>query len=153
MAVEVLWPGQIFVGARWALQERDAARVGAMRAQAAVSASATQPVDAALLALLGAKPSLKPDFAELSAVNAWASTGPLRLWRTGEALASNVVDGLLATRPDLTICEHPVAVELATNQPRSCWVGITVSTPSGSAHRLNRDALEDVLARGMLLPR
>lgn len=157
LAVEVLWPGEVFVGARWSSRERDAAGDGATRAQAAVTAAgtaadtaaSTPPVRAALLALLGAEPSLEPDFAEVGAVNAWASIGPLRVWRAGEAFAPTVVDELLAARPDLTQCAHPVAVELAADHPRPCWVGITVSTPTGSGHRLDRGALGDVLARSL----
>jgi hypothetical protein len=57
------------------------------------------------------------------------------------------VDEALASRPDLTECRHPVAVELAAAAPRACWVGVTVSTRTGSHHRLDRDALDDVLVR------
>ncbi len=104
------------------------------------------PISAAVV-LVGAEPSPAPAFVELGAVNAWASTGALRLWRQGETLSPAVLDELLASRPDLVECAHPVAVEVATDKPRGCWVGVTVSTQIGSRHRLDRDALADVLAR------
>jgi hypothetical protein len=148
VAIEALWPGQIFVGARWGLAESDAALAGARRAQAVLSAPVTHPMEAALLALLGTTPNPAAEFAELGAVNAWASTGPLTLWRRGKALASTAVDEALASRPDLTECRHPLAVEIAATEPRPCWIGVTVSTRTGSSHRLDRDVLNKVLARG-----
>ncbi len=148
VAVEVLWPGQIFVGARWDLAEADEALMSAQRVQAALVTPMRPPVEAALLALLDTTSSPAPEFAELGAVNAWASTGPLTLWRRGEVLAPGAVDEALASRPDLTECRHAVAVELAAVDPRPCWIGVTVSTFTGYNHRLNRDALGEVLARG-----
>lgn len=60
------------------------------------------------------------------------------------------VSRALASRPDLTECRHPVAVEVVMTKPRSCWVGVTVSTDTGSNHRLlEGDALDEVLARGI----
>lgn len=151
VAVEVLWPGQVFVGARWDLAGSDGAGsagalAGARRAQAVLSAPVARPVEAALLALLGAMPDPAPEFADLGAVNAWASVGPLTLWRRDEALTPVVVDRALALRPDLTECAHPVAVEVAVTEPRPCWIGVTVSTRTGSVHLLDRDFLDAVLA-------
>ena len=156
VAVEVLWPGQVFVGARWDLAEdggagADAALAAARRALAALSASAPRPAEAGLLALLDATPSPVPEFVELGAVNAWASVGPLTLWRRTEALTPAAVDAALASRPDLVECRYPVAVEVAVTRPRSCWVGVTVSTRTGLVHRLDRGALDEVLA-GAALP-
>ena len=98
--------------------------------------------------MLGTAPSSVLEFAELGAVNAWASTGPLVLWRQGEALVPTAVDEALASRPDLTRCTHPVAVELAATDPRPYWIGVTVSKRSGSTNTLDRDALDDELVRG-----
>lgn len=150
VAVEVLWPGQVFVGARWSLAESggagaNAALAGARRALAVLSAS--YPAEAALLALLHSTPNLVPEFAELGAVNAWASVGPLTLWRRTKAFTPAAVGAALASRPDLTECRYPVAVEVAATGPRACWVGVTVSNLAGSVHLLDRDALDEVLAR------
>lgn len=152
VAVEVLWPGQVFVGVRWDLAESDgagsnAALAGARRAQDVLSASVTRPVEATLLALLDSTPNPAPEFAELGAVNAWASVGPLALWRRNEVFTPAAMDAALASRPDLIECRHPVAVEVAVTEPRSCWVGVTVSNRTGSVHLLDRDSVGKVLAR------
>jgi hypothetical protein len=105
-------------------------------------------VEAALLALLGSTPTSEPEFAELGAVRAWQSVGPLTLWRRGEVLIRERVDEALASRPDLTWCTRPVAVEFATTEPRACWIGVTESEPAGRHHRLDHGVVHDVLARG-----
>ncbi len=148
VAVEVLWPGQVFVGVRWRLFESGDALSSAGQARAVLSRPVSRPVEAALLAMLGTAPSSVLEFAELGAVIAWASTGPLVLWRQGEVLVPTAVDEALASRPDLTRCAHPVAVELAATDPRPYWIGVTVSKRSGSTNHLDRDALDDLLVRG-----
>jgi hypothetical protein len=152
VAVEALWPGRVFVGARWSLPEVEDALAGARRARAALSADGARPAEA-LLALLGAAPGPAPEFAELGAVNAWASVGPLTLWHRGGALTPGAVDEALESRPDLTVCRYPVAVEVAAVEPRPCWIGTTVSTRDDGGHRLDRAALDDVLARGVRMSR
>jgi hypothetical protein len=114
----------------------------------AVTAGTARPVEAALVALLGSTPAAEPDLAEMGAVNAWRSIGPLILWRRGEMLMRERVDQAIAARPDLSECTHPVAVELAAATPRACWIGVTVSEPPGRHHHVNHDVLYDVLARG-----
>lgn len=148
VAVEVQWLGQVFVGVRWPLFESGDALSSAARARAVLSRPVSRPVEATLLAMLGTAPSSVLAFAELGAVNAWASTGPLVLWRRGEALLPTAVDEALAARPDLTRCTHPVALELAATDPRPYWIGVTVSKRSGSTNLLNRKALDDLLLRG-----
>jgi hypothetical protein len=144
VAVEVMWPGRYFVGARWGAAEAEEALAGARRA----SVASARPMgrDVALRALLGTAPSGQAEFAELGAVNAWASTGPLVLWREGEEMSRASVDLLMDSRPDLSTCAHPVAVELGSSVPRPCWVGIVVSDMDGGLHRLDHDAVHQVLA-------
>jgi hypothetical protein len=151
VAVEVLWPGEVFVGVRWDLAESESALTGAHHARSVLSTPLSRPAEAAFVALLGEAPGPQPEFAELGAVNAWASTCPLGLWRRGETLTSAAVEEALASRPDLTRCAHPLAVEFASTVPRLCWIGVTVSTqPSPSSfHRVDRAALDTVLTRGV----
>ncbi len=102
VAIEVLWPGHVFVGVRGGLAELPDALAGTERTRVAVRAGAPRPVEAALLALLGSTPTSEPEFAELGAVRAWQSVGPLALWRRGEVLVRERADEALASRPDLT---------------------------------------------------
>lgn len=143
VAVEVLWPGQAFVGVRWPVDQLDDVARAASRASLMVGSA--HGIEGALLTLLGTVPSRDLEFAELGAVNAWASVGPEVLWRRGHAHPPQALNALLTRRPDLTICAHPVAVELAVSQPLPCWIGIIVSTNSGPAHHLDRQALDQVL--------
>ncbi len=98
VAVEVLWPGRVFVGVRWGLAELPDALAGAERARVAVRAGAPRPVEAALLALLGSTPTSEPEIAELGAVRAWQSVGPLTLWRRGEVAGSRRTAGWCTRR-------------------------------------------------------
>ncbi len=41
-----------------------------------------------------------------------------------------------------------MAVELATTEPRACWIGVTVAEPAGRLHLLDHGVVHDVLARG-----
>jgi len=152
VAIEVLWPGQAFVGVRWRSDETSAVDVALDRLRTVLhtpdSAADVWPIETALLALLGTVPSADLELAELGAVNAWASTGPEVLWQRGHGPGEPDLDNLLARRPDLTACSRPVAVELAVTLPRPSWIGIAVST-SGTepVHRLDRRLLDDVLDR------
>lgn len=144
VAVEVLWPGQAFVGVRGPVEQLDDAAAAASRASVIVRSA--HGIEGALLGLLSTVPNPDLEFAELGAVNAWASVGPEVLWRRGNAHSPQALDARLAGRPDLTICANPVAVELAVVHPRACWIGIVVSTKSGPAHYVDRQALDQVLA-------
>ena len=121
VAIEVLWPGQAFVGVRWRSDETSAVDVALDRLRTVLhppdSAADAWPVETALLALLGTVPSADLELGELGAVNAWASTGPEVLWQRGHGPGEPDLDKLLARRPDLTACSRPVAVELAAPFP------------------------------------
>ena len=146
VAIEVMWPGEVFVGVRWprtALAEASAA----LDQIAAVVRGTTPvaPVAAMLTALLGADPRDDVTLLELGAVGAWRSTGPELLWRAdrpGQLPA--VVD--LRFRPDLQRNRRPLAVEVGADTPWPHWIGLVVSRPDGDRHRLDPDALAGVLA-------
>ena len=134
VALEILWPGQAFVGVRWPVGSWE-------EAAAAVDRSFRLPsltVETGLLALLGTTPGAALEFVELGAVNAWRSVGPEVLWRWGEPRPERLVGPALARRPDLADCPHPLAVELAVTTPRACWVGLHLS-----------DSVEDLLVRAV----
>lgn len=147
VAVEALWPGQLFVGVRWSLDELDEAVAGVLRAGVVIGEAAGRAPTAArvLLALAGATPDSHVELSELGAVNAWASVGPEPLWRRGQQDVWPL-DDLLARRPDLVRCAHPVAVEVSTAVPRACWVGVVVSEPVGPVHLLDLAAVRNLLA-------
>jgi hypothetical protein len=153
VAVEVLWPGQAFVGVRWPAAQADEAAAAASRTDGVLSrqggVAAPSIIEAALVALLGATPSPDLERAELGAVNAWASVGPEVLWRNGDAWTPQDLDALVAGRPDLCVCARPVAVELVVSRPRACWVGVVVSNGPGPDHHLDRQALDAVLRRSI----
>jgi hypothetical protein len=151
VAVELLWPGQAFVGVQWPAASWPAALAAVSRGHVAVTGrqmALGQVVEAGLLALLGAAPATDVEFVELGAVNAWLSVGPEVLWQRGdEALTAQTLVSKLAHRPDLTSSAHPVAVELAVTNPRPCWIGVYVATRSGPIHQLDYERLADVLSR------
>nr|CTQ98447.1 hypothetical protein [Kibdelosporangium sp. MJ126-NF4] len=142
LAVEVLWPGQAFVGVRWPADSWEQAVDAVSRV---VADPGTRDVEASLLALLGSTPSSELEFVDLGAVNAWRSIGPERLWQRGAAPTAQATDSVLARRPDLAGCPHPLAVELGVTIPRPCWVGVYVSPASGPVHRLVTDVLDRVV--------
>lgn len=151
VSVEILWPGQAFVGVRWPADAWDLATAAASRGFVALADGSPVPprqaVEVGLLALLGTAPSPDLEFVELGAVNAWRSTGPERLWRRGEVLTAGIAESVLVSRPDLATCSHPLAVELAVTTPQPCWVGVYVSTGSGPIHRLAPQMVKNVLDR------
>jgi hypothetical protein len=147
LAMEILWPGTMFVGTVWPADRHAEAYPAATRAFAALGeARQSEPAVTGLTALLGATPEGEVASADLGAVNAWLSVGPEPLWRQGEIYSAAAVDGTVDNRPDLMTCTHPVAVEFSIAGPRRCWVAIFVSTPHGAAHHLNRQRLHQVLA-------
>ncbi len=147
IAVEVLWPGQSFVGVRWRLDEFDAAAAGLAAASSLSEAKAGREATpaSALLTLLGGKPGPRVDLVQLGAVNAWASTGPETLWQHSRP-STRCLHDLPTRRPDLVRCAHPVAVEIAAADPRPCWIGIVVSRPAGTVHLLDPTAVADIVA-------
>lgn len=105
MAIEVLWPGGGFVGARWSLKEVQAVVDAGRRAavfvtHAGIRADASsdngEPVTAALVALLDGLPGGHADRVEVGAVNAWASVGPQLLWQRGRPETGLPLDELPA---------------------------------------------------------
>lgn len=151
VAVEMLWPGQAFVGARWPLGElADAVhaldRLDSRRTQrGASSGGAAMGVFAALTALLSAEPRAELAFVEVGAVNAWRSVGAEEIWHADRPVPVRRSVRRLRQRPDLLLCPHPVAVEFAGLRPRPHWIGVTVSTPEGPRHRLNQTGLTRLL--------
>jgi hypothetical protein len=133
LAMEVMWPGQAFVGTAWSAEQWADARTAAQRVVAAAPATA----EAALTTLLDEMPGQTIESADLGAVNAWMSVGPERLWRRGDPVVTPLLDG----RPDLMICTHPVAVEYSLSGNQVQWAAVILSEPDGSAHRLNAGKL------------
>ncbi len=129
LAMEVMWPGQAFVGTGWPAEHWSEAGSAAERVLAAAASTAEE----AFTALLGEKPSDTIESAELGAVNAWLSVGPEPLWLQ----ADPTVTPHLPSRPELTLCTHPVAVEFGLSGSKPQWAAVVVSDPEGSMHRLN----------------
>ena len=140
VAVEVMWPGEVFVGVRWPR----AAMGEATAALDRITAVPQEPA-AMLTALLGADPPDDVTLLELGAVGAWRSTGPELLWRADRpGQLPTAVE--LRLRPDLQRNRCPLAVEVGADTPRPHWIGLVVSRPDGDRHRLDPDALAAVLA-------
>ena len=150
VAVEILWPGQAFVGVQWPAASWQQAADAASRSVIVLATdsprSPSQPVEAGLLALLGSMPGTDLDYVELGAVNAWHSIGPEPLWRPGMVLTADAAESVPLRRPDLASCSHPLAVELGTMNPQPCWIGINVSTGTGPVHQLDPHLLNNVLS-------
>jgi hypothetical protein len=114
VAVEVLWPGRpiVFVGARYAH--------GEVPPLTQLSARDDWSPSKALAVLAGG--ALGPPVrAEVGAVNAWRSVGPLVVGLGDDEPA---VAAALASRPDLASCGHPLALEVAVVAPREAWWAI-----------------------------
>lgn len=124
-AVEVLWPGPpvVFVGARFRGERPPLAALGARGDWTPATA-----LDMLATGALG--PAVR---AELGAVNAWRSVGPLpvRLDATAEDLARE-----LAARPDLAPCRHPVALEVVHEAKHEAWWAIEVSARGDAGHEV-----------------
>jgi hypothetical protein len=146
VAVEILWPGQAFVGVQWPATSWMQAAAAASRGFVVLATDSPAPVEAGLLALLGSTPGTDLDYVELGAVNAWHLIGPEPLWQPGAVLTAQAAESVLLCRPDLATCSHPLAVELGVMNPRPCWIGIYVSTGSGPVHRLDPRMLNNVLS-------
>jgi hypothetical protein len=135
LAVEVLRPGPpiVFVGARVGRDDQLKLRV--------VGASddwlPSQLREAVVGGPLGS--ALR---AELGAINAWRSVGPLQL--ALDASISAVRDAL-SGRVDLLRCSHPVALEITHRQPREGWWAIEVSDREGTTHVVDVEKVVNAL--------
>jgi hypothetical protein len=148
LAMEILWPGTMFVGTAWRAERHAEAVPAATRAFATLGGKRLpEPATVGLMALLGSTPEGELESADLGAVNAWMSVGPEALWRRGEAYSSAAVDSALESRPDLVRCTHPVAAEFSVPGQPPCWVAIFVSTPQGEVHQLDRERLHALLMK------
>ncbi len=134
LGVEVVWPGPpvVFVGARIA---------GCAQALHRIAAQPDLTAAEAFTSLAGARPE-PPVHAEIGVFNAWRSVAPLRL-RLDDR--SEVVEAALASRPDLTRCRHPVALEVAYRHHREAWWGIEVSVPNANSHRVEVERVVTLL--------
>ena len=131
VAVEFEWLAHplVFVGARRSADdaravEDDVVRVAALDPDAAAVALAT----------LAGGPPEELCHVELGAANAWQSVGPLRLWTRGQSRGPAAVDAGLEAHPALARCVAPVALEVAFERPRECWIGVEVSQPTDDGH-------------------
>jgi hypothetical protein len=59
---------------------------------------------------------------------------------------------LQGRRPDLFVCRHPVALEVAGSEPRACWTGVVVSAPYQQLHRLDRTRTLQLYDRAITRP-
>lgn len=122
VAIEVMWAGPpvVFVGAR------DDVTSLAPAALSLCADEAWTP-SRALEVLAGATPGA-PLRAELGAVDAWRSVGPVTL-----ALAADPaeVERALAAHPGLTGSGRPVALEVVHDAPREAWWAMQVGEGGG----------------------
>jgi hypothetical protein len=136
VAVEVVWwgPPVVFVGAPVDRARRAPVRRIAARAD-------WTPSEA--LAILAGGPPGPPVRAELGAVNAWRSVGPLSLALDSDSAA---IESALAGRPDLARCERPVALELVHERLGRAWWAIEVSSPRAGRHEVRVELVARLLA-------
>jgi hypothetical protein len=135
VAVEVLWPGPpvVFVGARFDRADRPPLRELAGRADWTPSRA---------LELLASGPLGPAVRAELGAVNAWRSVGPVALELDAQPAA---VERALAGRPQLASCRAPVALEVVHAQPREAWWAVEVSGPRGGGQQVRLERVSEAL--------
>lgn len=150
VALEVLWPGEAFIGVRWPRRATSEARAALEQVLTAAGSTPAatltgQVIASTLSAALGAAPATGLGFVEVGAVNAWRSTGAEVIWRSDQVRDVEGVIAVLQRRPDLLECPHPVAVEFAVANPRPHWIGIQVSTIDGARHRLDQARLRELL--------
>jgi hypothetical protein len=126
VAVEVLWPGPpiVFVGARASSIDRLPVREIAARRDRTPSQALRILADSRLGTAVRA---------ELGAVNAWQSVGPLPVQIDADALA---LETALASRLDLACCDRPVALEIVHHGARQAWWAIEVSSREAGTHRV-----------------
>jgi hypothetical protein len=124
VAVELVWgPPIVFVGARLESVARPVLCELAARRDWTASGA---------LAVLASGPPGPPVRAELGAVNAWRSVGPLPIAIDADTQA---IARALAGRPDLMRCRRPVALEVVHQNAREIWSAIQVSTQHDDIHR------------------
>jgi hypothetical protein len=152
VALEILWPGQVFIGVRWPREAISAAKAALDRVLAVFSAAAASgewTVTAALRAALDGQLGQELDLVEVGAVNAWRSIGPQMIWCSGQLGHLGQLDAALAVlheRSDLLGCGKPVAVEFVAYSPRPHWIGVYVSKEQDGQRRLDEAALGELLA-------
>ena len=131
VAVEFEWLAHplVFVGARRASGEAEAFEDDVVRV-----AELDLHEPAVALATLAGRPPAELNHVELGAANAWQSVGPLRLWTCGQDGPPADLAAGLAAHPALARCTAPVALEVAFDHPRECWIGVEVSQPAGDGH-------------------
>ena len=141
VALEVLWPGAVFIGVRWPAEALSQADAALERVLAITGGDPAVILAAALGAGLGESLTC----IVVGAVNAWLSTGAEVIWRPGRTADPDSLLGMVDQRPDLLMCRHRVAVEFVADHPWPHWAGVEISTPEGDRHRLDRAALADLL--------
>ncbi len=152
VAAEIEWLGHplVFVGARRAQEqgghtgfEDDVVRVAALESLDPALALAT---------LAGGRPA-NVSHIELGAANAWQSVGPMRLWTRGRGVSTGTIAARLNKHPALARCIAPVALEVAFNRPRECWIGVEISEPHADGHVVAPVKIEAMLERLLHLER
>jgi hypothetical protein len=139
LAAELLWPGPpvVFVGARFELGE--AARFRSC-VRTLGARHGWEPAEA-LTALAGGLPG-PPVRAELGAVNAWRSVGPLEIALDQPASA---VGDAVAQRADLIASPYPLALEIIHDRPREAWWAVEVSERSPGVQRVDVERVARLL--------
>jgi hypothetical protein len=136
VALEVLWPGRptVFVGARFETVE-------SMPLHALIARDDWTPsvaLDALVAGVLRG-----PFRAELGAMNAWRSVGPLAV---GINASRAAVEEALAGHPRLAWCRDPVALEVVCDGDREAWWGVEVSLrTSAGLHRVDAARVAELL--------
>ena len=139
VALEVLWPGPpiVFVGTRAA---------GAVRRRVYEIAARPDPPPSQVLTVLAGGTLGPPEAAEIGAVNAWQSMGPLAIGiDAGAATISRALDG----RIDLVDCAHPLALEISHGQPGAVWWAVEVSREGAGGRPPRRDQIAAAVRRGL----
>jgi hypothetical protein len=128
IAVEMLWPGPpiVFVGARLP-------SISVASALLDEVAGGDGWVPTLALEMLADGPLGPPIRAELGAVNAWRSVGPLQLNPDASVAA---VESALTSRPELARCRLPVALEVVHQYRREAWWAIEVSSRDNGMHNV-----------------
>ena len=134
VAAEVVWEGSpiVFVGAR-------SIGGGPLPLRAIAARADWTPFEAHRI--LGGNPRELPVKAELGAVNAWRSVGPMSIAIDAQREA---IRSALANRADLQRCRYPVALEVGWMHPETWWA-VEVSDRSRDTHVVDVDRVVAVL--------
>jgi hypothetical protein len=132
--IEILWPSApiSFAGTRV-----DGGEVAGLPELVDALTSADGDVESAMRAL--APGGLGPvAVAQLGAINAWDTWPSVDVWDGSDwSDPRTVLDGY----PQLTVCEHPVALEVGHLH---AWYAVEVSRPSGGMHQVDEDLLAEL---------